>query len=128
MRFTHRKNVVARWCTPVLDLGTNTYAKTLLSMTVSTDASTNGKLSIGYETRTVSRLISAKGVHSFSFEDLSFEDFTFEGAFASSYTRRVNARNFNYIMFRFLSDNDCDCAVNSFTARYKINKANKGVR
>ena len=126
-KVTHKQNVVAKWYTPVFDLGTNESSKTLLKMTISTEAEVNGKLSFGYETRNASKYINAKGINIFSLENLSFENFSFDTGFASSYSVKVNERNFNFIMFRFVSDNDSDCAVNNFTIIYKINKQNKGV-
>jgi hypothetical protein len=109
-------------------MGTNESSKTLLKLTISTEPQVNGKMSFGYETKNVNQLISAKGVNVFSFEDLDFENFTFDTAFAHSYSIKRNVRNFNFIIFRFVSDNEYNCAVNSFTIIYKINKANKGVR
>ena len=125
---THNSNVVAKWYTPIFDLGTNESSKTLLKMTISTEAQVNGKLSFGYETRVARKMLDAKGINVFSFENLSFENFSFNTAFASSYSVKVNERKFNFIIFRFVSDNDSGCAVNNFTAVYKINSKNKGVR
>ncbi len=124
---THSENVVAEWFTPVLDLGTNVSSKTLLGMTICTEPEINGKISLGYETRKVSKLIAAKGINVFSFNNFSFENFTFSTEFANSYSVRCNERNFNFIIFRFVSDNDANCAVNNFTVNYKINKSNRGV-
>lgn len=124
---THIENVVAEWYTPILDLGTNASSKTLLKMTVSTEPEVNGKLSFGYETRNVSKLINAKGINKFSFDNFSFENFSFETGVANSYSVKCNERNFNFIIFRFVSDNDKNCAVNTFTVSYKINKLNRGV-
>lgn len=126
-KVTHRENVVAEWYTPILDLGTNESSKTLLKMTISTNPEINGKLSFGYETRSVNKLINAKGINMFSFDNFSFENFSFETGFANSYSVKCNERNFNFIIFRFVSDNDSDCIVNTFTVLYKINKSNKGV-
>lgn len=126
-RVTHRENVVAEWYTPIFDLGTNESSKTLLKLTISTNPEINGKLSFGYETRGVNKLINAKGINVFSFDNFSFEDFSFETGFANSYSVKCKERNFNFIIFRFVSDNDSDCIVNTFTIIYKINKANKGV-
>lgn len=126
--FTHRENVVAEWYTPIFDFGTNESSKTLLKMTISTEPEVNGKLSFGYETKSVNKLLNAKGINVFSFENLSFENFSFDTGFASSYSVKSNERNFNFIIFRFVSDNEYNCAVNNFTAIYKINKSNKGVR
>ena len=121
------KNVKAEFYTPVFDLGTNESSKTLLKMTISTEPEINGKVSFGYETRRVNKLITAKGINTFSLDNLSFENFSFETGFVNSYSVKCNERNFNFIIFWFVSDNDSDCAVNSFTAVYKVNKSNKGV-
>lgn len=120
--------VVAEWVTPVFDLGTNLYSKTLLKMSVSTAPETRGKLSFGYETRNAQRFLGMKGKDLFSFENFSFNTFSFDTGFANSYSVRCNERNFNYILFRFLSDDDGDCAVSDFSVVYKINRENKGVR
>lgn len=126
--FTEKRNVVAEWCTPVFDLGTAEYAKSLRRMTVVMSPASGGRVRFGYETRNVSRLFHAKGIGGFSFENLSFEDFTFDTGFTGSYTVLCNERNFNYIMFRFLSDSDCNCAVEAFTVTYVVTIKNRGVR
>lgn len=126
--FVHRANVVAKWYTPIFDFGTNESSKTLLKMIISTEPEVNGKLQFGYETRSVEKILNAKGINVFSFEDFSFENFSFDTGFASSYSVKCNERNFNFIIFCFISDNEYNCAVNTFTAVYKINKSNKGVK
>lgn len=122
------RNVAARWYTPIFDMGTNESSKTLLKMTVSTEPDVNGKLSFGYETRMTNKLLASKGMAYLSFDDLSFENFSFETNFANSYSIKAYERNFNFIVFRFVSDNEYNCSINNFTAVYKINQANKGVR
>ena len=123
-----KRNVIAEWHTPALDLGTNIYSKSLEQITVSARAVSRGSLDFGYETRRNLFSAAVKGINKFSFEDFSFEDFTFDTGFPVSYTRRVKERNFNYIKFKFRSDGDRDCGINNLTAVYKINKANKGVK
>ena len=76
----------------------------------------------------VYKMLDVKGIRRFSFDDFNFNDFSFDTGFNNSYSVRVNERNFNYIMFRFISDSDTDCIINKFTAIYKINKSNRGVR
>lgn len=127
----YSRNVVAEWYSQIMDMGTNEASKTLLKITVSTEPEINGNISFGYETRAVSKLIGAKGLHNtnvFSFDSLSFESFSFDSGYASSYSVRVNERNFNFIIFRFISEGDTDCAVNDITLIYKINRSNIGVR
>lgn len=123
-----RRNVVAEWYSPVFDFGTNMYSKTLLSLTISTDPSTNGKLEFGYETKNLDTMHQARGMNTFSFDNLDFNNFSFMSAFANSYTKKVLVRNFNYIMFKFRSSNDTNCIINNLTIVYKINKLNKGVK
>lgn len=126
--FVIKRNVIAEWFTPIFDFGTNQSSKTLLKMTISTEPTVNGAIVFGYETKSVEKNINAKGVNVFSFEDMNFENFSFDTGFASSYTIKVKERNFNFIMFRFYSDNEHDCAINTFAVLYKINKSNKGVQ
>ncbi len=128
---TYSRNVVAEWYSQIMDMGTNEASKTLLKITISTEPEINGNISFGYETRAVSRLIGAKGLHNtnvFAFDSLSFESFSFDSGYASSYSVRVNERNFNFIIFRFISEDDTDCAVNDITLIYKINRSNIGVK
>ena len=122
------KNVVAEWYTPVLDMGSNDYVKQLLSLTIATEQVTNGRLSFGWETRGADSLvdIDSKGFDVFDFGNLNFERFAFDTGFSTSFSRKVKA-SFNFIIFRFVSDNECDCCVHSFTIGYKINRRNKGV-
>lgn len=127
-KIINKQNVVSEWYSPILDMGTNAYSKTLLKITVSTEPEVNGNISFGYETKEVSKSVGAKGINVFSFDRFSFENFSFNTGFASSYSVRVRERNFNYIIFRFVSDSNTDCAVNDFTVSYKINKSNIGVR
>lgn len=129
---TDAQNVVAEWCTPALDFGTNMHVKTLLRMTIAAEPVPHGKVVFGYETRTASRMmarmVDAQSVGGFSLEDFSFEDFSFNTDFAGSYTVRCNERNFNYIMFHIKSDSATDCAVSGLSVLYKINRSNKGVK
>lgn len=125
---TFKKNIYACWYTPVLDFGTNISSKTLLGITISTEPAQKGSIVFGYETRQTNRDYTAKTGTGFSFEDINFEDFSFDSAFANSYTVKLKERNFNFIVFRFISDNQYYCAVNTLAITYKINKLNKGVR
>ena len=69
----------------------------------------------------------AIGTAPFDFGALDFESFSFDTGFAQSFTRRLNVRNFNYIVFRIYSDTAEDCAVNSIAIEYKINQTNRGI-
>ena len=124
MSILRPKNIVAVWHTPVMDLGTNMAAKTMLSWTVSF----RGDLVVGYETRQLMKSQKAKGNTPFSLENFSLEAFSLESDFPTSYTRRCRVRNFNYIGFEFRSDSSKYCVLNNFSVLYKINNSNEGVR
>lgn len=125
--FEYRSPVVAEWYTPVLDFGTNEQSKTLLKITVCAEATPGGKLSLGYDTR-YANSHEIKGINTFSLNRISLQNFSFDVGFANSYSQKVYERNFNFLQFNFISDNDKNCIINSLSAIYKINKSNRGVR
>ena len=132
------KNVVSRWFTPVFDLGAFDLSKTLLSMTVTLDPSIRGKLRFGYEIKHAESLteggtasdgsVDLESGFVFDFYGMASGLLSFDSGFTSSYTVKVKARHFNYIMFKFISDTDTDCAVHNFKATYVINGRNRGTR
>lgn len=128
-RYVHVSPVRAEWVTPIMDFGTNASAKTLLGFTVATEPGIGGLVTFGYETRRMEGTMAIPiGGEGFDFSGLDFNNFSFDASFACSFTRRMNLRNFNFIVFRFGSDIDQDCAVSGVTLQYKINRKNLGVR
>lgn len=123
-----KDNVVAKWYTPIYDMGSNMYSKTLLGITITTEPLVKGAISLGYQTRNIEKDFITHGSRGFDFNDIDFEDFSFESSFTNSNTLRVKERNFNFIILRYISDTQTACAVNGITIRYKINRLNKGVR
>lgn len=128
-RVVHRASVKALWVTPTFDLGSATYPKTLLSLTVTAEPGVPGSMRFGYQTRRDVSLHELRGGGKvFSFDDLSFRDFAFHTGFAQSDTRRVFERGFNYVAFRFMSDTDDDCAIAALEAIYKYNGYQGGIK
>ncbi len=126
-RFVIKSNVVALWYSPILDFGTNQATKTLLTLTISTEPTTNGQIDFGYTTKDTDISMEAQGVQVFDFSTLDFNNFTFDSSFANSYT--VDLKDyFNFIQFFFKSDNEYACVIHSLTITYKINSTNKGVQ
>ena len=123
-----KRNVVSEWFTPVMDMGANDYVKKLLGITIATEQITNGNISFGWETKSINGLVNidAKGLDVFDFSNLNFDRFAFDTGFSTSYSKRVKA-DFNFIIFRFVSDNEYDSCIYSFTVEYKLNRKNKGV-
>lgn len=128
-RYVHVSPVRAEWVTPIMDFGSNASAKTLLGFTVATEPGIGGLVTFGYETRRMEGAMTIPvGGEGFDFSGLDFNNFSFDASFACSFTRRMNLRNFNFIVFRFGSDVDQDCAVSGVTLQYKINRKNLGLR
>ncbi len=127
VRFHTIRNVCSTWYTPVFSLGATDVLKTLLRMTISVDPIIKGEVKFGYETRSVERLLTARVNKSLDFDDFSFENFSFASEFVTSYTVKSKVRKFNYIMFKFESDNNRDCAVNNFKAIYTLTASHRGV-
>lgn len=120
--------VVAEWYTPVLNLGTSEYLKTLRMITVTAETNVSCNITFGWETRQNLKSIDIEGTSLFDFGNIDFNDFTFETSdFTKSFSKKVKEKNFNYIQFRIRSDNDGDCAVNNIVISYVIGKKNKGV-
>lgn len=126
----------AAWYTPVFDLGSAAYEKSLHRMTMIAEPGIVGTLRFGFETRGFDQEVRREvtlhdvlgGGRGFSFEDLTFEDFSFATGFAHSFTKRLFVRGFNYIMFRFVSDEETDCGIGGFEAVFSIHSRKGGVR
>lgn len=125
--FVLKNNVVALWCSPIFDFGTNQSTKTMLTLTISTEPTTRGQVEFGYTTKDSDAMIDAQGINVFDFNSIDFNNFTFDSSFASSYTLDLKDY-FNFIQFYFKSENDFACVVHSLTITYKINSKNKGVQ
>jgi hypothetical protein len=128
--FNYVRPVVAEWVTGVSDLGSNLFGKKVQSITVSTEPNVNSVIDFGVQTRNIEKLFGTRGTKLFSFEDIDFDNFSFAtSVFTNSFTvHKPFIRNFNYILFRFRSDIDSECAVNSITLVYTVINKNRGVK
>ena len=125
-------NVVSEWYTPVLNMGTSLYSKNLIGSTLTFEPDVEGSVKFGYLTRRSAepkdKISSLRPTNGLDLEDLDFTDFSFSVGFACSRTLKTRARNYNYIQFRIISDDNKDCALNNFVVTYTIGRKNKGVR
>jgi hypothetical protein len=111
----------------VLDLGSPIHRKTLTRLTVAAEPGHSGRISFGYETQMVTGAYQAQtvaraaaetgGMGGLDLTALDFNDFSLSG-FAASWTARLNARNVNYIAFRWLSEEPSDSRVDSIIPGY----------
>lgn len=125
-------NVVSEWYTPVINMGTSLYSKNLVSSTLTFEPDIEGSVRFGYLTRRSSepkdKTSSLKPSKGLDLENVDFTDFSFSVGFACSRTLKTRVRNYNYIQFRIISDDDKDCALNNFVVTYTVGRKNKGVR
>lgn len=127
--FSFKDNVVSEWWTPIFDLGTGEYSKNLHSIAFTPETVIGGKIDFGFKTRKSEKQYAMEGVTSLDFTDLDFTNFSFETtSFAKSFTKKLNVRNVNFIMFYFKSTNEKDSVVNNLSITYSIGRLNKGVK
>ena len=62
------------------------------------------------------------------FTELDLQTVSMDSDFASSYTKKLNIRNINFLMLYFVSDTAEDIALNSVQIEFKLYKRNIGVR
>ena len=124
----HSTPIKALWVSGVLDLGSASHAKTLLSISATAEPSVRSSMHVGYMTRRDAKeqALSVQ-TGTFSLADLSFREFSFSTGFAQSVTARLFERGINYIAFRVRSEQG-DCALGALEAIYKFNGYQGGIR
>ena len=124
-RIIREDAVECAWYSRVFDLGTNMNEKTVLGLTVSTEPTENGEVSVGYETRATGEIFGSRGIGGMSLDSLDFCDFSLT-PFASSYTKHLHVRHVNFIRLRFRSEGAYPCCVHDMTVLYTVGRMNRG--
>lgn len=126
---SHKETVVANWETGEMDLGTRAYSKTLTFIGITGESDLANRLKYGIKTRLgKSEFELRRANNDLDFEKLDLETLSLDSQFGSTYTRRLNMRNVNFIQLYFKSESREDIAINSIQIEFKINKRNIGVR
>ena len=123
------KTVIAEWKTGSYDFGSSLNAKSIERFSVSFDRSSSKKLKLYYTTANMgfpNLIKDLKKQNDFDLTNLNFLLFSFDQKFETSYTKNVLIRNFNYISFMLVSDDEEDFSINSIGFVYKINRINRG--
>lgn len=125
---SNKKSVVAKWVSGSMDLGVRNYSKVLTSLTITGEKDLANQLKYGIRTRTskVDYTIF-RANNDLNFIESSLDSTSLDFQFASSYSRRLNMRNANFIVFYYTSDTSEDISINSVEIEFKIYKRNKGV-
>ncbi len=119
--------VNAVWYTTYMNMGYSDKMKILKRLILTVEPKINARLKFGYSTKFRDEMYQSQGAGDFSFNDIDFNDFTFEGSFATSFARAVKDY-FNFIVFKFESDNDSDCIIKSLKIHYSVKGNTRGVR
>lgn len=123
------KPVQAEWYSAITDLGNCSTLKSLVSMTIAVDEQSRGKVQIGYETRRAGESIyESTSLGGLDFDNIDFNSFSFLPEFDCAFTKKVIARNFNYILFKVKSETPTQCALKEIIVRYKQTRIGRGVR
>ena len=127
IRLIKPKNVECVYMSPMLDLDCGNMTKTLYRIGISTSSRRSAGIKFGYETRK-SVMGSADGIEGLDFASFDFDALSFDTPFAKAFEKRVFERSFNYVMFKFASSENEDCAVRELYGVYSVNGSIKGVR
>lgn len=120
--------IVAKWITGALDLGTRSHAKTLTKLIMTGEKDLANHLKYGIKTRVTNRNYEfLRANNDLDFENLDLETLSLDSQFASSFVKRLNLRNVNFIQLYLMNDTEEDMAINSIELEYKIIKNNIGV-
>lgn len=126
---SHKEPVVAKWVSGAMDLGTRIYSKSLTYLVLTGEKNLANRLKYGLKTRFTHRdyeLLRAN--NDLDFTKLDLQTVSMDSDFASSYAKRLNIRNINFLMFYYMSDRAEDIAIDSVEIEFKIQKRNIGVR
>lgn len=128
IRLPIRMPITAKWITGALDLGTRSHAKTLTKLIMTGEKDLANHLKYGIKTRVTNRNYEfLRANNDLDFENLDLETLSLDSQFASSFVKRLNLRNVNFIQLYLMSDTEEDMAINSIEVEYKIIKNNIGV-
>lgn len=125
---SHKEPVVSKWVSGAMDLGSRAYSKTLTHLVLTGEKDLANHLKYGLKTRFTTRYYSLlRANNDLDYTDLDMQSISLDSEFASSYTKKLNLRNVNFVMFYFLSDTPEDIALNSIEIEFKLYKRNIGV-
>lgn len=125
----HKEVVVAEWWTGALDLGNRAYQKTLTYFVLTGEKNLANHLKYGFKTRfnhTDFELLRAN--NDLEMEETDIQTVSLDSEFGSSFTKRLNIRNVNFVMLYFRVETEEDLAINSVQIEFKLIKRNIGVR
>lgn len=128
-KIINRKPVIAKWISGATDLGTRNYSKSLDFIAITGEKDLANRFRYGLITRSNNKEYALlRANNDLDFSKLDLETVSLDSQFASTYVKRLNMRNINFLMFYFVSDSTEDIALNSVQIEFKINKRNIGVR
>ena len=126
----NEKPIVAKWYTPIMNMGDSNYAKTLKYFTIIPERSLRGEVSMSFITRVKETNINIEGLDYLeSFGDVDISSISIDPTlFAKSFTKKFKIRNFNFLQLLFESNNTSNAALHNISLTYIVGKRNRGVK
>lgn len=125
----HKQPIKAYWISGAMDLGTTTYSKTLTYLIIAGEKNLANHLKYAIRTRVdIKEFELLRDNNGFDWLGFDLKTLSLDSDYASTYSRKLNIRNVNYITFYYESDLAEDIAINSVQIEFKINKKNIGAR
>lgn len=132
--------VVAYWITPCTNFDNSDFSKTLKYVTIVPERIDHGAAKVYIYSKSVSKDFDTahfkfkanqiEGVDQNNlFDNVDLNALSFDvKEFAHSFSKKIKIRNFNFLMLKFVSDNNKNFAIQEFSLTYVVSKRNKGVK
>lgn len=117
--------IVAEWYTPYLNFGSAMQSKTMYRMTLTAERRLGKPFSFGYVIKGRNESLVSDG---FNLSEENYNDLGYDYKFGQSFTIYKKERDFNYISFKFISDEAGDCVINELTVVYDYHSDNRGIK
>lgn len=125
----NKTNIVARYVTGMINLGSNQDLKTLSKITVNADDTSDSYCTISVRTKAGGNgyELNYDKPNGLDFSDIDFSDMAFGVLFfACSDVRPLKLRRVNYVQLSITNSVTRNCAVNSISINYNITKNVRG--
>ena len=126
---SHKEPVVAKWVSGAMDLGTRVYSKTITGFSLTGEKDLANGIKYGIKSRLVKQDFKHyRANNDLDFEKLDLQTISLDTNFASTYSKKLNIRNVNFVQLELEHDTEEDMAINSVQLEFKLCKKNIGVR
>lgn len=126
----NEKNVVAKWYSPIMNMGDSNYSKTLKYFTIIPERYLQGEVTMTFITRVKETNVNIEGLDYLeSLDNIDLNTISLDPTlFAKSFSKKYKIRNFNFLQVVFESSNKKNAALHNMSLTYVVSKRNRGVK